>query len=177
MNNRDERRSLERTYETLIDGLDVGERNRQFMRLRWLDQLLWTERAAKRAHRWYHSLRLTTVIGAVVVPALVGLNVKEGFQPAVAGAAFAISLIVAISAGVEELFHFGDRWRHYRLLAEQLKIEGWSFFQLTGPYRRFNSNHAAAYAAFARRVEALAQRDIEVFITDVAREEVEDRKN
>ena len=166
----DNRGSREGAYEELIEGLDLGERERVFMRRRWLDQLLWTERAAKRAHHWYHALRLTTIVGALVVPALVGVNVTEGVEPVVASTTFAVSLLVAICAGVDEFFHFGERWRHYRQVAEQLKTEGWHFFQLSGPYRRFNPDHAAAYPLFAGRVEAIIQRDVEVYFTEVAQE-------
>jgi Protein of unknown function (DUF4231) len=169
------RPSLEDTYGTLIDAIDLGERERQFMRLRWLDQLAWTERAAGRANRWYHLLRATAVVGAVIVPALVGAQFNDDLQPYAVGAALAISLVVAICAGVEGFFRFGERWRHYRESAEQLKSEGWSFLQLAGPYRRFNPDHASAYPTFAGRVEALIQREVEIYISEVARER-EDRQ-
>jgi hypothetical protein len=165
--------SLEDTYGALIDSLELGERERRFMRLRWLDQLAWTERAAERANRWYHVLRATTVVGALVVPALVGLQVDGDLRPYAVGAAFSISLIVAICAGLEGFFRFGERWRHYRENAELLKSEGWSFLQLSGPYRRFNPHHAAAYPTFAGRVETLIQRDVEIYLTEVAREREE----
>jgi Protein of unknown function (DUF4231) len=167
---RKRRRSSEESYDDLIGGLELSEPQRVFMRARWLDQLLWTERAARRAHHWYHALRLTTIIGALVVPALVGLNLDGGLKGAIAVTTFGVSLLVACCAGIDEFFRFGERWRHYRRVAEQLKSEGWSFFQLSGPYRRFNPHHTKAYPVFASRVEAVLQSDVEVYFTEVAQD-------
>jgi Protein of unknown function (DUF4231) len=170
------RPTFEDTYAELIDTLELGERERRFMRLRWLDQLAWLERAAARASRWYHLLRATTVVGALIVPALVGLQVDGGVRPYAVGASLVISLVVATCAGVEGFFRFGERWRHYRESAELLKSEGWSFLQLSGRYRRFNPHHTAAYPTFAGRVEELIQRDVETYVTEVAREREDERE-
>ena len=161
---------LEATYGEVIDALGLDERDRQFMRLRWLDQLAYSERVSRHARRWYHALRLITVVGALIVPALIGAQVSESVRSWAAGAAFAISLLVAICAGVEELFHFGERWRHYRQLAEQLKSEGWTFFQLAGPYAEFGRSYADACPTFVGRIEALLQSDVKTYLRDVVRE-------
>jgi hypothetical protein len=47
---------------------------------------------------------------------------------------------------------YGEERSKHRQLAEQLKREGWSFFQLIGPYRGFAS-HSAAFAYFSEAVE------------------------
>ena len=114
---------------------------KHFLRSRWLDHVLWMEGRAGSARDRYYALRLTTVIGGVIVPA----------------------------AAVEEFFHYGERWLHCRRTAEWLKIEGWQFFQLSGPYRP-DKSHSKAYPAFAGRVEDIIQRDVEVYVTEVVRE-------
>ena len=83
---------------------------------------------------------------------------------------------MAISAAVEEFFRYGERWQHYRRTAELLKMEGWHFFQLSGPYRRFDS-HAEAYRAFAARVEDIIQPSVEVYFSEVASEKAERRED
>ncbi len=168
------RAGLEGTLAPLIDGLDLSNLQRRSLRARWLDQVLWMDAAASRAHRWYHTLRLVTVVGAVLIPALISLDIRDEWGSLLRGATFALSLVVAICAAVEEFFHFGERWRHYRQFSEELKIEGWKFLQLTGPYRRFSPNHSAAYPRFAARVEAIIERDVEVYMTDVARDDDDD---
>ena len=69
---------LQATFGLLIDGTDLGDREGQFLKLRWLDQVLWMESKAGRAQRLYYRLRLLTITGAVIVPALVALNTLIG---------------------------------------------------------------------------------------------------
>jgi Protein of unknown function (DUF4231) len=161
----------------VIDELELSELQKHMLRSRWLDQVLWMERASDRARGYYYALRLTTVIGAVAVPALVSLNAVEALEGTLLWVTFALSLLVAVSAAIEEFFHFGERWRHYRRTVEQLKVMGWQFFQLTGPYRRFNPSHTDAYPAFAARVEEALLRDVDVYVTEVVREREEKEKD
>jgi hypothetical protein len=176
------RERLRRDLGELIDELDLPTLQKHFLRSRWLDQVVWLEERSDSARVCYYALRLTTVVGGVIVPALVSLNVSGNgpvSAPGLAGIAgwgtIILSLLVAIAAAVEELFHFGERWRHYRRTAEWLKSEGWQFFPLSGPYRRF-ATHLEAYPAFAARLEAGFQRDVDVYLTDVAREHEERRE-
>jgi hypothetical protein len=167
------RESLKKDLGGLIEALELPELQKHFLRSRWLDQVLWMEGKADRARDWYYRLRLTTIIGGVIIPALVSLNFTTEADAVVASITFSLSLLVAISAAVEEFFHYGDRWRHYRQTVEALKNEGWQFFQLSGPYRRFE-NHAEAYRAFAARVEDINRLDVEAYITNVVREKQEE---
>jgi hypothetical protein len=161
---------MEQDYGKLIDGLSVDDLEKHYLRARWLEQVLWLEEKSGAAQRRYYGLRLTTVVAGVIVPALVGLRGITGTASnAVNWLAFGVSLLVAISAAIEGFFRYGERWRHYRRTAEQMKSEGWSLFQLSGPYRRHGS-HAEAFQVFAGRVEDILGRDVEVYITEVVKE-------
>jgi len=159
--------------QNLIGELDLSDLQRRSLQTRWLDQVLWMESRVNRSQTMYYVLRLTTIIGGVIVPALVSLRLGGGTGATVGWVVFVISLLVAISAAVEGLFRFGERWRHYRRTSELLKSEGWQFFQLSGPfYDRYNS-HAEAYRTFAARVEDISRLEVEAYITSVAREKQE----
>lgn len=82
---------------------------------------------------------------------------------------------MAISAAVEEFFHYGERWRHYRKSEELLKNEGWQFFQLSGPYRRFET-HPDAYREFVARVEEINRLDVQTYVTEVVREKQDEKE-
>ena len=99
------------------------------------------EAAAQRTRTRYYGLRLITIAGAVIVPALVSINAVGGTREAITWITFAVSLVVALSAAVEGFVRFGDRWRHYRGLVEELKLEGWAFHELSGPYRVEGATH------------------------------------
>ncbi len=150
----------------IIEALSLDELSKTFLKSRWLDQVLWVERAAKRNQRYYYALRLSCIIGGVMIPALVGFKPGGETLPWVHLVTAIIGLVVALSAAVEEFFHFGERWRHYRRLAEHLKVEGWSFFQLTGRYHR-HDDHTDAYPAFAGRIEEALQQEVAVFMAKV----------
>jgi hypothetical protein len=66
---------------------------------------------------------------------LPNLTVSSRIASAVGWITVGLSLLVALSAAVEQFFNYGERWRHYRRMAELLKIEGWEFFHLSGHYR------------------------------------------
>jgi hypothetical protein len=170
---------LKEDLDQLISALDISELQKHSLRSRWLDQLLWMEKKSGQCQRWYYILRLIAIIGAVIVPALVGINLTEDQFAAtsIQGATFGLSMIVAISVATEEFFHFGERWRHYRSTAERLKIEAWQFFQLAGPYQNFK-DHKEAYSSFATRTESIHQQEVDVYISQVVKEKKkEEAKN
>ena len=151
----------------MITTLKLGDLREHFLRSRWLDQVLWMEGRAAHSRERYYALRLTMIVGGVIVPALLGLGL-----PVLRYVTIGLSLLVAVSAAVEEFFHYGERWRHYRRATERLKAEGWHFFQLSGPYRD-RETHAEAFRDFAARVEDIIQRDVDVYVTEVVREKKE----
>ena len=153
----------------LVDQLDLEPLQKEFLRRRWLDQVGWLENRAASCQRWHHRLRLITIVGGVIIPALVGLNVSGDVSERIRWTAFGLGLLVALAAAIEGFFHFSDRWPHYRRTAELLKSEGWQFLQLSGLYAGAG-NHTGAYPLFAAQVEALIQRDVDVYFTAVVAE-------
>jgi hypothetical protein len=163
---------LTESVEPLIDGIELDERKRDFIRRRWLEQVVWMENKAAVAKRRYFQLRMTTVVGAVMIPALVSLDFSNGdLDSAARIATWVVSLLVAVSAAVEQLFHYGATWRNYRQTVERLKAEGWQYFQLIGDYGVDGATYDSAYRAFAMRVEELIRTDVEVYLTEVAVEQ------
>nr|WP_277882016.1 DUF4231 domain-containing protein [Leptolyngbya sp. FACHB-541] len=154
------------------------------MRSRWLDQILWMEGRAGRARDLYYRLRLTTIVGGVIIPALISLSsVSAGIlnlgnseanetnsaiyiRDAISWSAFVLSQVVAISAATEQFFNYGDRWRNYRRSVESLKTQGWQFFELSGPYLPYKT-HEEAFNIFASQVEQIIQQDVEIYATQI----------
>ncbi len=157
---------LKQDFGGMIDALELEELRKHALRSRWLDQTLWMENQAQKARLGYQTLRLTAIVGGVIIPALVSLDIAGQAALWVRLTVIVLSLLVAISAAVQDFFHFGERWRHYRRLAETLKSEGWAFFQMAGPYRRY-TGHNEAYLRFAQRVEEISQQDIEAYAAEM----------
>ena len=156
----------------LLDEIELEPLQKQMLRERWLDQVRWMSAKSRQSRRYYYVLRLPTVIGGIAVPGLVSLTLATVNQPmfeVMRWVTFGFSLTVAILAGLDELFHFGDRWRHYRRTAEVLKTLGWQFLQLNGAFSRYPT-HAAAYRPFTTRVEEVLGEDVEGYLGSVASE-------
>lgn len=163
--------ALKKELDLLIDDLVLTDLQKKFLRSRWLDQVIWIEGKTDENQKWYYRLHLVSIIGGVIIPALVSLNLgSEEISIVIRVMTFILSLIVAISVAIEQFFHYGERWRHYRHNVETLKSEGWQLSQLSGPYRSF-SNHSDAFGAFVSRVEEIQQRETELFICDVSKED------
>lgn len=158
--------------DQLIAEIELPELNKQFLRARWLELVVWMDGKAQESVWWYRRLRLATIVGGVIVPALVSLNVGSDMQGLIQALTFIVSLMVALSAAVEEFFRYGERWRHYRRMTESLKSEGWQFLQLSGSYA--NQTHVQAYPAFATRVEALSREEVESYVTQLAKDKKEE---
>jgi hypothetical protein len=161
---------LKQEFINLFETLELNDRQKHYLKSRWLDQILWMEGRANDARQRYYQLRLTTIIGGVIVPILISLNInKEALDSYFKGFTIALSGIVAISSSVEEFFHYGERWRHYRRTTEILKGEGWEFFELSGSYASYKT-HEEAFKNFAVNVENIIQSDVEVYLTKVTQE-------
>ncbi|MFP5273679.1 DUF4231 domain-containing protein [Coleofasciculus sp.] len=155
----------------LIDETDLPPLKKEFMKSRWLDQVLWLEGRATKERDRHHSLRLLTIIGGVIVPAMVGFNsTNPRIKEIVGWSAFGLSQAVAISAAVEEFFSHGEKYKQFRNTAENMKIEGWQFLQMAGPYSQFES-HDDAYSTFAYHVEQLIQKDVQGFVSQFEEKE------
>jgi hypothetical protein len=157
--------SSERLGE-LLDGLDLEPIHKAMLRDRWLDQVRWMTAKARQSRRNYYLLRLPTVVGGVAVPGVVSLTLATVGQPlfeTMRWVTFGFSLSVAILAALDELFHYGERWRHFRRTAEVLKGLGWQFLMLNGAFARYPT-HEEAFRAFTTRVEEVLGEDVEGYL-------------
>lgn len=161
---------LKQDFNELIDSLDLENRQKYYLKTRWLDQVLWIENRASEARDWYYRFKVTAIIGSVLVPVLVSLNpgaTKEQttiWRYLTAG----ISAVVAGSTAIEQFFNYGERWRNYRRSAEELKSQGWKFFELGGPYKA--GTHAQMFGIFHETVEEIIQRDVAIYSSQVVQE-------
>ena len=146
---------------------------KNYLRARWLDQSARAEASYRRALKGFYALRVMTVIGATALPVLtvlsVGVAAPDGWTTAVRVLTVLSGLLVSACVAVEHLFDVGGRYRRSERVAGRLQTEGWRFLQLSGPYACYGT-HSEAFPAFASQVEALSQRDVEVYNFDVVHE-------
>ena len=156
---------LKEDFQQLFQSMELQPRQEHFMRSRWLDQVLWMEKKASVSRNRHQTLRLTTIILGVIVPIVIGFDFgNETINKKIRIVTAVLSGVVAVSAAVEEFFHYGERWYHYRRTAESLKQHGWQLSQLTGPYKKYTTCDAA-FPVFAEHIEEILQKDVEGYVT------------
>ena len=158
---------LER-LRALVAGLDLGDQKwNEYIEARWLNYVEWWDSRASDSKRRYQTLRGAVVISGALIPALVGLRELLGTYGWVfAVASIVASVVVAICAGIESQFGYGNIWREKRAAAELIKSEGFSFLQLSGNYALYPTQHDA-YPFFAKNVEDLIRNEIKDYIVAV----------
>ncbi|MCG8366015.1 MAG: DUF4231 domain-containing protein [Pseudanabaenales cyanobacterium] len=161
----DYRSYLRDSFSQNIDSLDISDQRKQFLKDRWLDQLLYQEgKAGKEQTRFVRSMVFRTVGGAIATMLMGVGNVSNSRLIKTFGwTAFVLNGSVNIVGGVSDFMKFGEKHVKARVSAERLKSSGWQYFQLCGVYKQF-VNHSDAYKTFARETELLIQQDLEGFI-------------
>jgi hypothetical protein len=102
-------------------------RRRTYWGSRWQSRTLLATKRMESNRKQFYGLRLFGTISAVVVPALVGLNLGGTGGVVVRWATFALSLVAALSVALLSLFRFGDRWFLYRTFQDDLLRAGWRY--------------------------------------------------
>jgi hypothetical protein len=98
-----------------------------------LDQFQsWYDGKAVSAKKWYFRLRITSVIGAALVPIAANVIVDPTTARYVTTV---ISLIVSLAVALDGVFHYGDQWKNYRSTEQFLSREKFLFQTGEGPYK------------------------------------------
>jgi hypothetical protein len=154
-----------------LDKLEINDLQKNALRNRWLDQFLWMDKHSEQNQRLYYAFRIFAIIGTLLITILVG---RANSIPNMQEFVFGLSILVAGCASIESFLRFGENWQNYRQTAEALKTEWWSFFQLSGCYKRFD-NYSDAYSSFASRVEEVIQHEVSIHFTSAKGKEEEQK--
>ena len=154
------------SFTALIDALDLDDMRREILKKRWERQTDWFGRRAQQAKSRMTAFRVVIVVGGVLLPALAVLPDSAPASLASWGTPV-VSFIVAATAGLDGFFKYSDLYTQYRESAELLKIEGWSYFALSGEYGRYRT-HSDAFEKFTQRVEDVIRRDVRAVVSTEA---------
>jgi hypothetical protein len=169
---------LKQEFGALIDSLNLKEqRSKEYLRMRWLDQVMWMEKRAGEMRDKHRRLRLNVIICSALVPIVVALNFNQDKEvdKILKITIVAISAVVTVSSAIDEFYQYGERWYSYRKSAELLKTHGWQFFQLSGVYRSYKT-HEEALPIFSDEIESIIQRDVEIYVAEGMKRAQEEKK-
>ena len=146
--------SYQDQIKEIIETLELNsETERNILKSRFLAEVLMYENRRNNTKKYYNVFRFIVTLGSLFLPALLSIGqmdpakLPRNFDNISYWASWTISLTVTACNGFLQLFSLDKNYFEFSITTEQLKTEGWQFFQLSGKYEEYKS-HKEAYKAF-----------------------------
>jgi hypothetical protein len=147
----------------IIKKIDLEDHQRLILKERWADQTAWYGSKARYSKKRRTILRVILIICGALIPGVPTITTFFWDNMELSQLITTIlGITVALTAGLEAFFDYQDEYNRYREVAELMKIEGWSYFSLSGAHKYYSS-HKAAFEKFCQRVEEIIRREIKAF--------------
>ena len=151
----------------IINTLELdSETDRGILKSRFLSEVLEYEKRKLKTKKYYDIFRFIVTTGSILLPAILSLGqmdptkLPKNFDQITYWSSWTISLMVTASNGFLQLFSLDKNYFEYALTTEQLKTEGWQFFQLSGKYED-DETHQEAYKDFSKSIENIKRKQVE----------------
>ena len=152
----------------IIDGLKLKDspNDNQIIKNRFLYEVMHYEYKRDSTKKYYNSLRFVMTIGSILLPAILSIGqmdptkLPRNFEAITYWTSWSLSLTITACNGFLQLFSLDKNYIAYSLVVEQLKTEGWQYFQLSGKYENALS-HGQAFKQFCKSVEGVKRKQIE----------------
>ena len=150
-----------------IENLHLNTSNDNLMlKNRFLEQVLYYQGKRDHVKIFYNIFRFIVTTGSILLPALLSIGqmdpskLPKNFENISYWCSWSISLSVTASNGFLQLFSLDKNYFTYSIVTEQLKTEGWQFFQLSGKYEQFDE-HIECYKLFCKSIEGIKRKQVE----------------
>lgn len=143
-----------------------NETRKSILKNRFLSEVINYETRRDHTKKYYNVFRFIVTTGSILLPAIMSIGQMDpnklpaNFDNISYWTSFFISLSVTISNGFLQLFSLDKNYFEFSLTAEQLKTEGWQFFQLAGKYEDY-ATHTDAYKPFSKSIENIKRKQVE----------------
>jgi hypothetical protein len=151
----------------IINTLELdSETDRSILKSRFLSEVVQYEKRKVHTKKYYDRFRFVVTVGSILLPAILSLGqmdptkLPKNFDQIIYWASWTISLSVTASNGFLQLFSLDKNYFEYALTTEQLKTEGWQYFQLAGKYED-DETHQEAYKEFSKSIENIKRKQVE----------------
>lgn len=159
--------SYKTNVSQIIDNLELENITDNLMlKNRFLEEVILYENKRKNVKKYYNSFRFLVTIGSIFLPAILSIGqmdpnkLPKNFDILSYWFSWGISLTVTTCNGFIQLFSLDKNYFTYSLVSEQLKSEGWQYFQLSGKYHDFDT-HIEGYKIFCKSIESIKRKQIE----------------
>ena len=151
----------------IINSLNLtSETDKHILKTRFLYEVLNYDLRRNHTKKYYNSFRFIVTVGSILLPALLSMGqmdpekLPDNFDQISYWSTWSISLTVTICNGFLQLFSLDKNYFEFAITSEQLKTEGWQFFQLSGKYDEY-PDHKTAYRPFCKSIELIKRKQVE----------------
>ena len=151
----------------IINSLKLSsETDKHILKSRFLYEVLNYDARRNHTKKYYNGFRFVVTVGSILLPAILSIGqmdpakLPKNFESVSYWGAWTISLTVTICNGFLQLFSLDKNYFEFALTSEQLKTEGWQFFQLSGKYDDYE-DHKEAYRPFCKSIENIKRKQVE----------------
>ena len=151
----------------IINSLTLSsETDKHILKSRFLYEVLNYDARRNHTKKYYNGFRFVVTVGSILLPAILSIGqmdpakLPKNFESVSYWGAWTISLTVTICNGFLQLFSLDKNYFEFALTSEQLKTEGWQFFQLSGKYDDYE-DHKEAYRPFCKSIENIKRKQVE----------------
>ena len=159
-------RNYNELIEPIINTLNIDDTKKNIIRGRFLNEVNLYDSKITSVKKWYNFFRFTITMGSILLPALLSVGqmdpnkLPRNFDQISYWGSWMISLTVTVSNGFLQLFSLDKNYFMYSLVSENLKTEGWQYFQLSGKYEEM-PDHLSGYKIFCKSIESIKRKQIE----------------
>ena len=150
----------------IIKSLDLDNKKKIIIKNRFLYEIMEYEKKRDNTKKYYNAFRFIVTTGSIFLPAMLSIGqmdpnkLPKNFDNISYWITWTISLMVTASNGFLQLFSLDKNFFTYAIVTEQLKTEGWQYFQLAGKYEDFE-DHNDGYRTFCKSIESIKQKQVE----------------
>ena len=151
----------------IINNLELkNETDRNILKSRFLGEVLTYENRRNHTKKYYNVFRFIVTTGSILLPAVLSMGqmdpakLPKNFENISYWTSWTISLMVTGCNGFLQLFSLDKNYFEFAITTEQLKTEGWQYFQLSGKYEEYE-DHKEAYKPFCKSIENIKRKQVE----------------
>jgi hypothetical protein len=151
----------------IINNLELDNNtDKNILKSRFLGEVLRYEDRRNHTKKYYNIFRFIVTTGSILLPAVLSMGqmdpakLPKNFENISYWVSWTISLMVTGCNGFLQLFSLDKNYFEFAITTEQLKTEGWQYFQLSGKYEEYE-DHKEAYKPFCKSIENIKRKQVE----------------
>lgn len=152
------RNNQQKIVDHILKNVELNDYQKKLITGKWISNLNYMDKHAGRNCVEYYFSQIIILISGALIPILANLE-QDGVFSYIKWIITGLGLATSVAAGVNQLFKLERKWIHYRVIAEKLRIEGFSFLGLSSYYSKFDT-HNKAFKSFNSRIDKILILDL-----------------